>query len=163
MVSPDAAVLAMAPPLLFASVDGAVAAARGVPVRLLGYGFLALVGAATCEATQAVGALLLLGLLAAPAGTAQRLTSRPYLVLFFPSPVLRRPRCGPAWWSATPCRPFRRASPSSSPLPPAATPSRCSAPVASKALHHLGGIRAIVEGQPLTVTGRSGWGSVGSP
>ncbi|MGH3700673.1 MAG: metal ABC transporter permease [Pseudonocardiaceae bacterium] len=75
-------VLAIARPLLFASIDGAVAAARGVPVRLLGYGFLALVGAAAAEATQAVGALLLLGLLAAPAGTAQRLTTRPYSALF---------------------------------------------------------------------------------
>jgi len=76
-----AVVLAIARPLLFASIDGAVAAARGVPVRLLGYGFLALVGATAAEATQAVGALLLLGLLAAPAGTAQRLTVRPYLAL----------------------------------------------------------------------------------
>lgn len=72
---------AIARPLLFASIDNAVAAARGVPVRALGYGFLALVGAAAAEASQAVGALLLLGLLAAPAGTAQRLTSRPYPAL----------------------------------------------------------------------------------
>ncbi|GDY33162.1 metal ABC transporter permease [Gandjariella thermophila] len=73
--------LLIARPLLFASVDEAVAAARGVPVRLLGYGFLVLVGACTAEATQAVGALLVLGLLAAPAGTAQRLTHRPFLAL----------------------------------------------------------------------------------
>ena len=53
-------------------------AARGVPVRLLGIAFLALVGATAAEATQAVGALLLLGLLAAPAGTALLLTDRPY-------------------------------------------------------------------------------------
>ncbi|MDQ3761272.1 MAG: metal ABC transporter permease [Actinomycetota bacterium] len=76
-----AAMVAIARPLLFASIDGAVAAARGIPVRVLSYGFLALVGAAAAEATQAVGALLLLGLLAAPAGTAQRLTTRPYLAL----------------------------------------------------------------------------------
>jgi zinc/manganese transport system permease protein len=76
-----AALIAIARPLLFLSIDGAVAAARGVPVRLLGYGFLALVGAAAAEATQAVGALLLLGLLAAPAGTAQRVTTRPYCAL----------------------------------------------------------------------------------
>ncbi|MGH3549158.1 MAG: metal ABC transporter permease [Pseudonocardiaceae bacterium] len=68
-------------PLLFASIDSAVAAARGIPVRMLGYGFLALVGATAAEASQAVGALLLLGLLAAPAGTAQRLTTRPYSAL----------------------------------------------------------------------------------
>lgn len=70
--------LLIARPLLFATVDGTVAAARGVPVKALGVVFLALVGVAAAEATQAVGALLLLGLLAAPAGTAHRLTSRPY-------------------------------------------------------------------------------------
>jgi zinc/manganese transport system permease protein len=73
--------LLIARPLLFATVDPAVAAARGLPVRLLGLGFLALVGACTAEAAQAVGALLLLGLLAAPAGTAVRLTTRPYRAL----------------------------------------------------------------------------------
>ena len=77
-----AALLAMARPLLFASVDEDVAAARGVPVRALGLAFLAVVGACAAESTQAVGALLLLGLLAAPAGAAQRLTSRPYRALW---------------------------------------------------------------------------------
>jgi zinc/manganese transport system permease protein len=70
--------LGIARPLLFASIDENVAAARGVPVRLLGLVFLALVGAGAAQATQAVGALLLLGLLAAPAGTAILLTDRPY-------------------------------------------------------------------------------------
>src|SRR5947209_5456169 len=51
---------------------------RGVPVRGLGLVFLALLGATAAEATQAIGALLLLGLLAAPAGAAQRLTANPY-------------------------------------------------------------------------------------
>ena len=73
--------LLVARPLLFATVDPAVAAAMGVPVRLLGAVFLAVVGACAAEATQAVGAMLLLGLLAAPAGTATRLTPRPYLAL----------------------------------------------------------------------------------
>ncbi|HET6809449.1 MAG TPA: metal ABC transporter permease [Acidimicrobiales bacterium] len=76
------AVLAMARPLLFSSVDEAVAAARGVPVRALGVVFLALVGATAGEATQAVGALLLLGLLAAPAGAALLLTARPYRAMW---------------------------------------------------------------------------------
>ncbi len=67
----------IARPLLFASVDPIVAAVRGVPVRALGLLLLALLGATTAEATQAVGALLLLGLLAAPAGAAHRLTVRP--------------------------------------------------------------------------------------
>ncbi|MFJ8361881.1 metal ABC transporter permease [Streptomyces sp. NPDC093984] len=68
----------IARPLLFATLDEAVAAARGVPVRLLGYAFLALAGISAAEATQAVGSLLLLGLLAAPAGAAIRLADRPY-------------------------------------------------------------------------------------
>ncbi|MEP6599446.1 MAG: metal ABC transporter permease [Actinomycetota bacterium] len=68
-------------PLLFASLDPAVASARGVPVRVLGPVFLALVGATAAEVTLAVGALLLLGLLAAPAATAQRLTDRPWHAL----------------------------------------------------------------------------------
>jgi len=73
------AVLAtIARPLLFASVDTAVAAAQGVPVRALGLVFLALVGLVAAQATQAVGALLLLGLLAAPAGAAHRLTTSPW-------------------------------------------------------------------------------------
>ena len=70
--------LAVARPLLFSSVDPAVAAARGVPVHLLGLLLLALLGATTAEATEAIGALLFLGLLAAPAGAAHRLTSNPY-------------------------------------------------------------------------------------
>ncbi len=76
-----AAVLAIARPLLFASVDPGVARARGVPVRALGLVLLGLLGATTAEATQAIGALLLLGLLAAPAGAAQRLTANPYVAL----------------------------------------------------------------------------------
>ncbi len=75
------AVAVIARPLLFASVDPGVASARRVPVAVLGLGFLALVGVCAAEATQAVGALLLLGLLAAPAGTAQLLTVRPYRAL----------------------------------------------------------------------------------
>jgi zinc/manganese transport system permease protein len=74
-------VLAVARPLLFASVDEAVAAARGVPVRALGLVLMVLVGATAAEATQAVGALLLLGLIAAPAGAASRLTDRPYVAM----------------------------------------------------------------------------------
>lgn len=72
------ALLVIARPLLLASLDPAVAAGLGVPVRRLGLAFLALVGVVAAEATQAVGALLLLGLLAAPAGAAQRLTTRPW-------------------------------------------------------------------------------------
>ncbi len=74
-------VAVMARPLLFASLDEAVAAARGVPVRALGIAFLVLVGVCAAEATQAVGALLLVGLIAGPAGAARRLTTRPWVGL----------------------------------------------------------------------------------
>ena len=70
--------LLIARPLLFATLDETVAAARGVPVRLLGYGFLVLIGVTAGEASQAVGSMLLLGLLAAPAGAALLVTDRPF-------------------------------------------------------------------------------------
>jgi zinc/manganese transport system permease protein len=73
-----AGLLLIARPLLFASLDEAIASAAGVRVRALGVGFLALVGLTAAETTQAVGALLLLGLLAAPAAAAHRLTTRPF-------------------------------------------------------------------------------------
>src|SRR5204862_5853080 len=53
-------------PLLLASLDPEVATARGVRVKLLGAGVLAALAVVTAEGTQAVGALLVLGLLAAP-------------------------------------------------------------------------------------------------
>jgi zinc/manganese transport system permease protein len=81
------AVIFLARPLVFASIDPAVAAARGVPVRLLDFAFLALVGITAAEATRAVGALLLLGLLAAPAGAAQRLTSRPFVAMWLSAAI----------------------------------------------------------------------------
>ncbi len=71
-------VAAIARPLLFSSIAPDVAAARGVPTRVLGIGFIALLGAVAAEATQVVGALLLLGLLAAPAAAAHRLTRSPF-------------------------------------------------------------------------------------
>lgn len=73
--------LLIARPLLFASLDPEVAAARGVPVRLLGPLFLAIVGATAAEASQAVGALVLTGLLAAPAAAAYHLTNRLWVAL----------------------------------------------------------------------------------
>jgi zinc/manganese transport system permease protein len=75
------ALLAMVRPLLFASIDPRVATAAGLPVRVLGYSFLVLVGVTAGMATQAVGALLLLALLAAPAAAAQRITTKPYAAL----------------------------------------------------------------------------------
>jgi zinc/manganese transport system permease protein len=76
-----AAVAAIARPLLYATIEPEVASSRGVPVGILGAVFLILLGIDAAEATQAVGALLLLGLVAAPAGAAHKLTARPYLAL----------------------------------------------------------------------------------
>jgi len=67
----------IARPLLFASVDPDVAAARGVPVRLLSIAFLVVLGVAVAEASQITGSLLVFALLVAPAATAQMVTSRP--------------------------------------------------------------------------------------
>jgi zinc/manganese transport system permease protein len=68
-------------PLLFASVDEAVAAARGVPVRALSAACLVLLGLATAGASQITGSLLVFALLVMPAATAQLLTARPALSL----------------------------------------------------------------------------------
>jgi zinc/manganese transport system permease protein len=72
------ALLAIARPLLFSSLDPGVARAVGLPVRAVGLAFLVILAAVAAEATQAVGALLLLGLLAAPGGAARLLTSDPW-------------------------------------------------------------------------------------
>jgi zinc/manganese transport system permease protein len=72
------ALLAIARPLLFASLDFEVARGLGLPVRSLGIGFFLILAVVAAEATQAVGALLLLGLLAAPGGAARLLTDRPW-------------------------------------------------------------------------------------
>jgi zinc/manganese transport system permease protein len=72
------AILAIARPLVFASLAPDLAAARGVRTRALGVVFAVLLGVVAAEATQAVGALLLLGLLCAPAATAQRLRVSPF-------------------------------------------------------------------------------------
>lgn len=73
------AMLAIGRPLLFASVDPRVARVSGVPVRALGAAFLMLLGIDAAVAAKAIGAVLLLGLLAAPAGAARRLTASPQL------------------------------------------------------------------------------------
>ena len=67
----------IARPLVFASVDPAVAEARGVPVRALGVAFVVLLALTITMAVQVVGTLLLFGLVVTPAATALRLTARP--------------------------------------------------------------------------------------
>ncbi|MFJ1735682.1 metal ABC transporter permease [Streptomyces sp. NPDC088254] len=72
-----AALAVMGRPLLFASVDPEVAAGRGVPLRALSLLFLVMLGAATAEASQITGTLLIFALLVMPAAAAQQLTARP--------------------------------------------------------------------------------------
>lgn len=64
-------------PLLFASLDPAVAAARGVPVRVLGPVFAVLIGLTSALGVQLVGALLVMSLLVTPAAAASRVTASP--------------------------------------------------------------------------------------
>ena len=68
-------------PLLFASLDPDVAAAKGVPVRTLGLFFIVLLAVTVSEATLAVGALLVFALLLLPAAIAHHITTRPYAAL----------------------------------------------------------------------------------
>jgi zinc/manganese transport system permease protein len=70
-----AAMAAIWRPLMFASVDSEVAAARGVPVRLLGPLFMLLLGLAVALSVQVVGALLVLALLCVPAAAAIQVTA----------------------------------------------------------------------------------------
>jgi zinc/manganese transport system permease protein len=64
-------------PLLFATADPEVAAARGVPVRSLGIVFAALVGVVAAQGVQIVGALLVMSLLITPAAAAARVFRSP--------------------------------------------------------------------------------------
>jgi zinc/manganese transport system permease protein len=72
------ALLAIARPLLFVSLDPEVATSRGVPIRVLTAVFLILVAITVAESVQAVGALLVFGLMVTPAAVAQNLTTSPY-------------------------------------------------------------------------------------
>ena len=64
-------------PVWFSSVDPDVAAARGVPIRLLSMVFAILVGITAAMGVQIVGALLVLSLLITPAAAAAHLTASP--------------------------------------------------------------------------------------
>jgi len=73
------ALLAIARPLMFVSIDPDVAAARGLPTTAIALIFLVLLGATVAEAVQAVGALLIFGLMVTPPAIAQRVTPRPFM------------------------------------------------------------------------------------
>lgn len=75
------AILAIARPLLFASLDPDVATAHGVPVRGLNLVFLVLAAISVALAVPAVGALLNFALVVTPAAIAQLLVTRPFVAL----------------------------------------------------------------------------------
>ena len=95
-------------PLLFASVNPAVAEAKGVPVRGLSVDVHGAAGLAVTMAVQAVGTLLLFALVVTPAATAIMLTARPVAAM-----ACRRhsrwPRSGRGWRCRR-CSTCRRAS-----------------------------------------------------
>jgi zinc/manganese transport system permease protein len=64
-------------PLLLSSVSPALAAVRGVPVRLVGALYLGAVAVAVALSAVTIGAILSTALLIGPAATALRLTRRP--------------------------------------------------------------------------------------
>src|SRR2546426_8849310 len=69
--------LLIARPLFFASLDPDVAAASGVPVRTLAFGYLVLLALAVAMAVEVVGGVLFFSLLVTPAAIAQYVTNRP--------------------------------------------------------------------------------------
>ena len=68
-------------PLLFASLDEDVAAARGLPVGALSIAFMVLLALATAVSLHIVGALLVLALLVTPAAAAMRVATAPATVV----------------------------------------------------------------------------------
>jgi zinc/manganese transport system permease protein len=65
-------------PLLLASTSPELAAARGVPVRLIGAAYLFAMAVAVALSALTIGAILSTALLVGPAAAALRLTSRPH-------------------------------------------------------------------------------------
>jgi len=72
-----AAVALLWRPLLFASADPVMAAASGVRVRTMAVVFAALVGLASAQSVQIVGALLVMSLLITPGAAAAAITANP--------------------------------------------------------------------------------------
>jgi zinc/manganese transport system permease protein len=72
-----ASLLAIWRPLVFASTDPDLAAARGVPVGLLSTAFMLILGLAVAISVQIIGALLVLSVVCTPAAAAMRITASP--------------------------------------------------------------------------------------
>jgi zinc/manganese transport system permease protein len=73
-----ATVAALYRPLLLVSVSPELAAARGIPVRLVGFAYLFAMAVAVALCALTIGAILSTALLVGPAATALRLTRRPH-------------------------------------------------------------------------------------
>jgi zinc/manganese transport system permease protein len=71
------ALLAIWRPLVFASTDPDLAAARGVPVGVLSTVFMLILGLAVAISIQIIGALLVLSVVCTPAAAAMRVTASP--------------------------------------------------------------------------------------
>lgn len=76
-----ATVIALYRPLLLVSTSPELAAARGIPVRLVGAAYLLAMAVAVALCALTIGAILCTALLVGPAATALRLTSRPHQAL----------------------------------------------------------------------------------
>ncbi len=76
-----AALAAIFRPLLFASVAEQTAQAAGLPVRTLGFSFLAITAIAVAETAQIVGVLIATALLIGPPATALTLIRRPFAAI----------------------------------------------------------------------------------
>jgi zinc/manganese transport system permease protein len=68
-------------PLLLSSVNPDMAAARGIPVRLIGAAYLLALSVAVSLAALTIGAILGTALMVGPAATALRLTKRPGIAM----------------------------------------------------------------------------------
>jgi ABC-type Mn2+/Zn2+ transport system permease subunit len=68
-------------PLLFTAYDPTMAAASGVPVGLVQYGLLALLGISTVVALKAVGIVLVVAMLVTPAATASLVVRRVHYIM----------------------------------------------------------------------------------
>ena len=78
-----AVVAALWRPLLFASADPVMAAASGVRVRTMALVFAVLVGIASAQSVQIVGALLVMSLLITPGAAAAAITANPVYAIWW--------------------------------------------------------------------------------
>ncbi len=76
-----AAIATIGRPLLLSTVNPDIAAARGVPVRLVGAGYMVALAVSVGLSSLAIGAILSTALLIGPAATALRLTKRVSMAL----------------------------------------------------------------------------------